>query len=107
MKLEHGGLEPEGLQRPAQFQLPIFFHSPQSGGELDEARKWTKFWIERLIVHLAEEVNFRETHFKSRDDVNKELSNSPTIYFNRILNQRYEEMVVGRKLVAKLKIHWT
>lgn len=56
---------------------------------------------------MAEEVSFRETSFKSRNDVNKELSNSPTIYFNRILNQRYEEMVVGRKLVEKLKIHWT
>lgn len=56
---------------------------------------------------MAEEVNFRETRYKSRNNVNKELSNSPTIYFNRILNQRYEEMVVGRKLVEKLKIYWT
>ena len=53
---------------------------------------------------MAEEVSFRETRYKSRNNVNKELSNSPTIYFNRILNQRYEEMVVGRKLVENANV---
>ena len=42
VKLEHGRLETEGLQRPAKFEPPIFFHSPQSGGEQRQDKKVNK-----------------------------------------------------------------
>ena len=52
------------LQGPAQFQSLIFFAPPQSSGKRGETRKGIIFWIKRLTVNLAGELNFRKPQFQ-------------------------------------------